>query len=204
VACDQIQRELRPALRAELESKRVQHYSVFALAPIPILAYLGRELGDKVNVDLFQRHRDAQSWEWKAEGTSAEYVLEFRRRGMGHDGVALILSLSGKVTESSLPSAVARWSIYEITLKRQEPNREFLRLRDDLLRFRRVYQEALATIVKNHDSIKELHLFPAVPAPVAIACGQELLPKIHPDLIIYDNVKGTFRPAITINTRAQL
>jgi hypothetical protein len=204
VACDQIQRELRPALRAELESKRVQHYSVFALAPIPILAYLGRELGDKVNVDLFQRHRDAQSWEWKPEGTAAEYVFEVRRRGMGRDGVALIVSLSGKVAKSSMPSAVDRWSVYEITLKGQEPNREFLRLRDDLVRFRRVYQEALATIVKNHDSIEELHLFPAVPAPVAIACGQELLPKVHPDLIVYDNVKGTFRPAITINTRAQL
>src|SRR5437660_3192577 len=42
IARDQVRRELRPALRAELENKRVQHYSVFALAPIPILACLGR------------------------------------------------------------------------------------------------------------------------------------------------------------------
>jgi hypothetical protein len=205
VACDQIRRELRPALRAELESKRVQHYSVFALAPIPVLAYLGRELGDKVNVDLFQRHRGSQSWKWRPEGTAAEYVFEVRRRETGRDNVGLILSLSGKVTESSLlPGVSGRCSLYEITLKGQKPNREFLRLRDDLVRFRRAYQEALGTIMKNHDAIRELHLFPAVPAPVAIACGQELLPKVHPDLIVYDNVKGTFRPAITINTRAQL
>jgi hypothetical protein len=51
--------------------------------------------------------------------------------------VGLILSLSGKVTDSSLPSEAldSAW-LYEITLKDQEPNREFLRLREDLARGR--------------------------------------------------------------------
>jgi hypothetical protein len=94
--------------------------------------------------------------------------------------------------------------LYEITLKDQEPRRDFLQLRDDLVRFRQIYREALAKIIRGHDEIKELHVFPAVPAAIAIACGQELLPKAHPDLIVYDNVKGTFCPVITINTRDDL
>jgi hypothetical protein len=47
--------EARLKLRAELEGKRVQHYSVFALAPIPVLVSLGRELGNKINVDLLRK-----------------------------------------------------------------------------------------------------------------------------------------------------
>ena len=34
--------------------------------------------------------------------------------------------------------------------------------------------------------VKELHLFPAVPALIAILCGRELLPKVHPELLVYD------------------
>jgi hypothetical protein len=177
---------------------------VFALAPIPVLACLGRELGDKVTVDLYQRHRD-QSWKWKEEGTPGEYEFLLRCSGTDRNAVGLILSLSGKVTDGSLPPGMmGRFWLYEITLKGQDPGREFLRLRDDLVRFRRMYQEVLATIIKDHDGLKELRLFPAVPAPIAIACGQELLPKVHPDLVIYDQIKGAFRHAITINTRQDL
>ncbi len=203
IARDQIRRELRPALRAELETKNVQHYSVFALAPIPILACFGRELGDKVNTDLYQRHRETQSWKWEEKGIPVEYEFSIRKRGTGEQ-VGLILSLSGVVSDSSLSSDVrdSSW-LYEITLKDQEPNREFLRVRQDLAQFRRVYQ-ALATILKNHSALRELHLFAAVPAPIAVACGQELLPKVHPDLVVYDNVKGTFVHAITINTARDL
>jgi hypothetical protein len=119
----------------------------------------------------------------------------------------LVLSLSGKITlDDSLASAAGTSSswFYEITLKGQEPNREFLRLRDDLALFRRVYQGALAGILSGHPGLKELHLFPAVPAPIAVACGQELLPKAHPNVVVYDNVRGVFRPAITVNTADDL
>ncbi len=204
VARDQIRRELRPALRAELEAKQVQHYSVFALAPIPVLVCFGRELGDKVSCDLYQRHRETQSWKWEKEGVPVEYEFLPRRRG-DRKRVGLILSLSGKVSERSLPSKIRDSAcLYEITLKGQEPNREFLRLREDLARFRRLYQGSLSTILRNHEAIGELHLFPAVPAPIAVACGQELLPKVHPSLVIYDNVKGAFEYAITVNSAEDL
>src|SRR5208283_3284214 len=122
-------------------------------------------------------------------------------RGAKGQPVGLVLSLSGKVTGGSLPSRKGGpWWLYKISLKGQEPNREFLRLPADLARFRRVYQNALAAIVNDHEGLKQLHLFPAVPAPIAISCGQDLLPKVHPALVIYDNVRGTFREAITINT----
>jgi hypothetical protein len=52
--------------------------------------------------------------------------------------------------------------------------------------FRLKYQDALAEIMTEHPRLKELDLFPAVPAPIAVLCGRETLPKIHPALRVHD------------------
>lgn len=97
-----------------------------------------------------------------------------------HSRVALILSLSGTVDPTTLPTGIdGSFTIYEITLQGQEPGTDFLNRREDLREFRRVYRQALATIVRQHPHCQDLALFPAVPAPVAIACGYDLLPKFE-------------------------
>ncbi len=209
LAQEQIRRELQPALRAELERKRVQHYSVFALAPIPVLACFGREIGNKVTVDIFPRHKDRApdrpAWGWLSTGTIAGYELRKLRDGTEPMSVALLLSLSGRIDLSSLPSDMdIRFTLYEISLVGQEPNVDFLRRREDLFEFRNSYRDALRHIVTAHPGLPQLHLLPAVPAPIAIACGQELMPKAHPELVVYDRVKETFVHAITINTNKDL
>jgi hypothetical protein len=72
--------------------------------------------------------------------------------------------------------------VYELTLDGITPSPAFLSLREDLENFRIAYQGALAEIAKIHGSLKELDLLPAVPAPVAVLCGREALPKVHPAL----------------------
>jgi SMODS-associated and fused to various effectors sensor domain len=59
----------------------------------------------------------------------------------------------------------------------------------------------LARIRGEYPALRELHLFPAVPAPVAVACGFDLLPKVDPVLIIYDNIKeeGGFIERLRVN-----
>ena len=70
--------------------------------------------------------------------------------------------------------------------------------------FRAIYRKALGSVVAAHEGLRQIHVFPAVPAPIAIACGQEVMPKAHPELVLYDNVKGTFKYAITVNTAQDL
>lgn len=204
LARDQIRRELRPALRAELESKHVQHYSIFSLAPIPVLVTLGRELGNKVTADLFQRHRD-NSWRWREDGSIAEFGFDLVRAGTDLGCVGLQLSLSGRISPGAIPTEIdQRFSLYEITLRGQEPGVEFLRRREDLSAFRKLYRDSLAEMLAKHGHFNELHLFAAAPAPIAVACGMDVMPKAYPALIVYDNVKGTFQRAITVNTEADL
>jgi len=200
-----IRHDLKLCFDGGIDGRDVRHFSVFALAPIPVLIVFGRALGDKVATDIYQRHRGNQSWAWKESGTPVTYKFEKIRSGSQQHSVALLLSLSGRIVLDTLPAEIdARFSVYELTLAGEEPNREFLQLREDLIRFRQSYQQALSQVTRDHGGIREIHLFPAVPAPVAVACGQELLPKAHPDLIIYDNVKSVFQKTITVNTSEEL
>jgi hypothetical protein len=134
-----------------------------------------------------------------------EYDFQKLRDGSNAASVALLLSLSGRIESGSIPAALdGRFTVYEITLHGQEPGVEFLRRREDVSAFRKTYRDALSSIVAAHGHVAELHLLPAVPAPIAIACGMEVMPKAHPALVLYDNVKGTFQDAITTNTETDL
>ena len=186
-AVDVIDRAVARLYDTDMNGQSVSHLSVFALAPMPLLVHLGSRLSNKVPLDLYQRHRDSQQWTWKTEGAVATY--ETRRYRTGNAGVALVLSLSGQIDLSKLPLSLHDYSIYEMSLADTLPNPTFLHRKESLDRFRMAYHQALATILAENGQLSELTLFPAVPAPIAVACGYELLPKVHPQLNVYDNDK---------------
>jgi len=188
---DTIEERMRRFFESGGDGHKAQHISVFALAPIPLLVFLGRQLTNKVASDVYQRHRDTENWTWKKRGAPATYAFKLLRRGSKRR-VALILSLSGTIPIGALPQEVRTNStIYVITLRGQTPKPTFLRMRQDLEKFRVAYQDAIGHIVEHHGLLKAVDLFPAVPAPVAVLCGRELLPKVHPGLNVYDYDKAT-------------
>jgi hypothetical protein len=185
------------------EWQRTGHLSIFALGPMPLLIFLGSQLSNKVSTDLFQRHRDTESWTWKKSGRPVKYKFLKLRSGSDCEKVALLLCLSGSGPRENLPPEIdSTYFVYELTLDGITATPTFLALREDLESFRIAYQEALAEIAKAHGSLKELDLFPAVPAPVAVLCGRETLPKIHPALRVYDYDKthGGFTHQLTVNS----
>jgi hypothetical protein len=181
-----------------------RHVSLFAIGPIPLLAYLGSRLSDKIRVDLYQRHRNPGDWSWKNDGLVVDYMT--RRIGLGTNpgNVALLLSLSGTVTRDRLATAIDdSFSVYEISVASAGPSPDFLRRRESLEAFRLEYRRFLAQIVREHPQTKQIHVFPAVPAPVAVACGLDRLRHVQPHLIIYNDEgpeKG-FVATLTIDDR---
>lgn len=180
-----------------------RHISLFALAQIPLLVLLGRCLSNKIVVDFYQRHRDqAHPWIWPEDEERVRYKAELLREGSAVGNVALIVALSGPTSLQSLPEAIDEsFFVYEIGLKDRKPGTDFLRKRQDLDEFRRVYRGFLSDLMARHPKVGELHLFPAVPAPIAIACGHDLLPKVHPALVVYDRDRrsGGFIKRIKVN-----
>ncbi|MBA4233754.1 MAG: hypothetical protein C0465_24570 [Ralstonia sp.] len=183
--------------------RRTNHLSVFGLAPIPLLMVLGNALSNKVKTDFFQCHRNKPNrWTWFEGDVPAEYQMREQRKGSDKQCVALVLSLSGTIDPSTLPVSIDdRFSVFEISLSGQLPNTGFLKQRADLEAFRETYRQFLAALRRDHPGLRDLHLFPAVPAPVAIACGFDLLPKVDPVLVVYDNVvkDGGFIERLKVN-----
>jgi hypothetical protein len=207
LASQEIQRQIARIYDPGMDVERTRHISLFALAPIPLLTFLGSCLSNKIAVEFYQRHRTGdQPWKWKTDGEPVQYEIHKRRNGTNRAQVALIMSLSGAVNEKSLPAEIdKRFSVYEIALAEQTPNVDFLRQRRDLEEFRMTYRNFLSTLIKEHPDVKELHIFPAVAAPVAIACGHDLLPKVYPALLVYDYDKksGGFILGLQVNVRGQ-
>jgi hypothetical protein len=204
VAADQIRESVQRLYETTFDGAPATHVSVFALAPIPLLIFLGSCISNKVSTDLFQRHRDTEDWVWKAEGPLAGFEMQVAQVGTEPSRVALILSLSGQIRRPDLPESIdERFTVYELRLTSEEPNPRFLRTRQDLEAFRDAYSRALRAVGGDHEELKEIHLFPAVPAPIAVAVGRDLLPKVDPTLVIYDNNKneGGFTRTLEANVQ---
>lgn len=184
----------------QLKRDGLEHVSIFAIGPIPLLVYLGSKLENKIKTQLFQRHRDSESWKWNNGSGSVNYKLNIIN-GKDKNKVALVLSLSGKIHRAHLPKEInENFYVYEITLGNQEPNFHFLKSKGDLVRFECTYSKALSEIRNKHPKLKEIHLFSAIPAPIAIACGRALNRKADASFKVYNPINGAqFKYALKIN-----
>ncbi len=182
VAAAQITRQL-----AELATKKPAHVSVFALAPIPLLVHLGSRISNKLPVEFFNRHRTHNTWRWNTRGKPVGFACRKIRSGVNAKSVALLVSISGVVELDTLPAEIDDgFALYELHPD-VTPGRDLIRTREALVRFREAYRRALEKILKAHGTLAELHLFPAVPVPVGVVLGHDVLPKAHPSLWVYDN-----------------
>lgn len=181
----------------------VKHLSVFGLAPMPLLVELGATLSNTVQTDFFQCHRDRDDrWTWHTDGPTVSYATSVVRSGTNPAKVAVTLSLSGTIDASTLPGVIGgAYTVYDLTLEGALPNPTSLRTRRNLDDFRAAYRALIARITRENPAARELHLFPAVPAPAAIVLGFDLLPKVHPALIVHDFDKrvGGFTERIRVN-----
>ena len=187
-ATEKIERELDRFYSPGMVADSTRHVSVFALAPIPVLVFFGSRLSNKIATDVYQRHRDPETWAWKTGGSPLAYRIRIVQRGHSLSKAALLLSISGRIPVRTLPKIIDRsYWVYELSLKGVQPSPVAVRLRQDADSFRGAYRQMLQTIAENHKGrLRKLHLFPAVPAPLAILCGRELLPKVDPPLWVYD------------------
>lgn len=180
--------------------KQINHLSVFALAPIPALIYLGRELGDVGTVEVFQKQREPAGWTWQPfDDEGFNYTLTHPEAIAPCDGVTVRLSISGRVHFAEVHRAVGdTMPDYELTIS--SPSRTAIRSQEQLELFRNEWRALLTRIRENHGPSCEVHLFPAVPNSIAVEIGRTLLPKIEPTLRVYDcdHDLGGFHHSLTV------
>ncbi|WP_461791571.1 SAVED domain-containing protein [Pedobacter sp.] len=189
-------------LRDGISMGNVRHLSVFAFSRIPLLAYLGYELGDKVPTSFYQKHRDQEeTWLW----SSTEKIEMFEVLNLQEDPsceVLLLLCISGTIDLASLPSEMVQGrNIYVIRPIDTVPHRNIFRNKQSYDQFCNTYHEFLSRLEVNHSACRTIHLLPAIPITAAIACGRGIMRDAHPELAIYDRCRDSYRHALTINAK---
>lgn len=184
---DTISRKVELFLSHGINQLPPPHLSIFALGPIPFLMHLGHTLGSKIPYQIYQKHRSTSDWIWGSPGKVAEYSYRRISEGVSVKKVGILLSLSGSVRRDDLPKNIdSEFPLYELTLSNKKPSPMFLNRREDLEHFKETLLSMLDYLRVEYPEFRELHIFPAIPVSIAVVCGIERLPKVHPKFVIYD------------------
>ena len=186
-------------VRERMTAGAIEHLSVFALAPQPLLMLLGSLMTDLPDVDVFQLKKEPKGWQWEND-SPLEFIVEVPPEKTGIP--ALVLALSATVTDERIQRVLYHdVAIWRVTVA--EPHNDLLRSRAQLQRFRQLVRLLLDRIKKHHGQDATLHVFPAAPVSVCVELGRVRMPKADLPWQIYDQVNelGGFVPAIKIPPR---
>lgn len=185
-------------IRPQIAQGRLEHLSVFALAPQPLLILFGGLLSDIQAVEVYQLHREPPGWRWQDANNDLEFLITEPSAVIGPP--ALAISLSATITNDRItPILGSEVSIWRMEIA--EPSNDFLKSKDQTRRFREVARQLLNQIKAIHGEGETLHVFPAMPAALAVDFGRVLSPKADLPLAVYDQNRslGGFNFALALN-----
>ncbi len=199
-----IKRKIKYYFEEGYDDKQIKHLSIFAIAPMPLLMYLGVCIGDTVPTDIYQSHRNIvdtnQTWSWQEEDTPTEtYIINEKKIIKNSKNVALLLSLSDKITIDKYSNFVKDdFSIYEITIN--EPNPLFIKTKRQVESFSYEYRKLLNKIQELHGRNCNIFILPAIPISIAIETGRAILPTKDPKIFICEYYKDKgYKQQLKIN-----
>jgi len=181
------ERDIRP----RIEEANPCHFSLFCLAPQPLLILLGTLFSDKVPVEVYQLHREPQTWKWQSHPEG--FAFKINPPESTDYNPALIISLSDRISHDRITSIFSdNVSIWELTIT--DPHNDFLRSQAQLTMFRETLRKLLISIKEAHGQSRPLKIFPAMPVACAVEFGRVRMPKADMPWIMYDqnNKAGRF------------
>lgn len=189
----QFNEQIRPLLR----KGEIDHFSIFALAPIPLLIKLGSLINDIHNVEVHQPVRNPKTWNLTDDEHEFNFII--KRPDLIRENVALNISLSASIADERIINTLGEnTSIYTITI--QEPFNDFLKSKKQLQSFSIEIKKLFNEIKSSYNEQVILNVFPAMPVACAIEMGRSWMPKADMPLMIYDQntVNNGFNKSIEI------
>lgn len=201
IESENLRRLFNERVKPRLADRSIQHLSVFAAAPQPLLMLLGSLLSDIPAAEVFQLHREPPGWLWREHPKGFDYLVE--EPGTISGPPALVLALSATVSDERVTAVLGGATIWRVTVR--ETNNDFLRSRAQLQQFRETVRPLMDRIKARHGEGATLHVFPAAPVAVAVELGRILMPKADLPLRIYDQNRnlGGFAHALDLNEAAR-
>lgn len=185
--------QVRPLIRTQ----NCQHFSLFGLAPIPLLIKFGSLFTDKIPAQVYNLHKEPESsWKWKT-GPAAEFRL--KPPASFESAPALVFSITASIAGERIKGVLGEnVAIWEITV--DVPGHAVLNSMENLAAYRSKVREAIVAIAQTHGQKTPVAMFPAMPVACAVELGRVRQPKVDSEWVIYDQNKNPdrFLQALTI------
>lgn len=195
-------RKFNQRVKERIAAGDVRHLSVFALAPQPLIVFLGTLLGDILPMDVYQRHREPTTWEWPVGANTPAFEVREPEHESGP--AALVLALSASVGSDRITRLLGTdASIWTVTVA--TPHNDLMKSRAQLAQLRILLRALLDRIKAAKGQATRLHVFPVAPVAAAVELGRVRMPKADMPWQVYDqvNARGGFIPALTIGEGAE-
>lgn len=182
-----------------IESDQTKHFSLFCLAPIPLLIQLGALFTDKISVDSYQLIREPNGWRWQEFPDGFEFIVKQPEEVNG--APVLVISLSDIINHERIRKVMGeKVSIWELTAPAEHIGNDNIRNSAQLSMLRAIIRKLMVLIKNIHGSTTALSIFPAMAVSCSIEIGRARMPKVDMPWIIYDqnNKEQKFIKTITI------
>ena len=162
--------------------------AVFPLAPITACVALGYILTNRPRTRLFQYHRDEQSWIWQKNSDLSSKILV---SGLPDSKViekcelAICYDISASITDECIMEISPSFK-NKIHIGVENPNTGWLKEESQLKEFSRIARETFESIMTLYPNCAQWHLLCAVPAPIAVAIGQQMNSTMCPPAQLYE------------------
>lgn len=179
-----LERQFERTVARFAQDDTFKHFSVFALAPQPLLIKLGTLFTDKLDVETYQLHREPKGWRWDSAQHDFEFLINEPENKSGSP--VLLLSISDRVDKQRIHAVLGEQvAIWEIT--HRHPHNDFLKSNFQLMLFRQQIRKLMVEIKHHHGNTTPIHVFPVMPISCCIEMGRARMPKADMDWIVYDN-----------------
>ena len=161
--------------------------AVFALADMPTLVALGFALGHAAAVTVFQYNPVGNGGDWRFPNFAApapEFRVHWPDTLSGE--IALVISLSGPIEHDRVRACLSPATCSIIELSVDQPTVDFVLGPATIEAFARTFRSIVAKLEGLIAKTTIVHVFPAMPASLAVTFGRFIKPKVSFPFRIYD------------------
>lgn len=195
------QSKIRTAVRDRvyegIRRNDIEHLSVFAIARLPLLIYLGWQLEDGIATDIYQRHRASGDWKWPESTEPSSFALSALRSGPAQASDAvLITNLSGTTHLENLPDELAQVPVFGLDVD-AGTHEDVIATPECLAAFRTSVRRFFSALEESNKPLQRLHVFGGMPLSAAVAFGQCLkASELRPSIVLYDPTPAGYRQVL--------
>lgn len=184
-------------IRPLIKDQNCQHFSLFGLAPMPLLIKFGSLFTDKIPAQVYNLHKEPESsWTWR---TAPDVSFRLNQPSSFEHPPALVFSITASIAPDRIKQVLGEnVAIWEITV--DVPGHAVINSKENLAAFRSKVREAIVAIAHRHGQKTPVAMFPAMPVACAMEVGRVRMPKADSNWLIYDqqNAHNKFIKALTI------